>query len=189
MPTLAGRRLPMLVAAPGNSVCSTHSVLCFFYPLFAYAHAQQDFLCLCWLCSQSDHGTAEGHQQALTLRVSTLFNSVAHSQLSFSVYSCLTRSIVIAGSTSNVFTPPSTDTLTDVSSLAAGYSHTCVVLAASGGVHCWGFNLYGQIGNGCVSSVTCSQGLSTAAYLSFQPIAKAYACAQWPGLPQACGCG
>ncbi len=37
--------------------------------------------------------------------------------------------------------------LNDVASIAAGYGHSCAI-TASGQLTCWGFNLYGQLGDG-----------------------------------------
>jgi alpha-tubulin suppressor-like RCC1 family protein len=43
-------------------------------------------------------------------------------------------------------TDPSGELLSSVTSLSSGWKHTCAVSA--GGVYCWGFNLYGALGNG-----------------------------------------
>ena len=51
-----------------------------------------------------------------------------------------------------VLTPAEVPALASgVSALAAGYSHNCVV-TASGGVKCWGYNFYGQLGDGTVNT-------------------------------------
>ena len=34
--------------------------------------------------------------------------------------------------------PPSSDVLTGVSQIAAGFTHTCALMASTGGVRCWG---------------------------------------------------
>ena len=45
------------------------------------------------------------------------------------------------GTTEGRFTPPATDVLGDVQSIATGKSHTCALLK-TGGVRCWGSNDY-----------------------------------------------
>ncbi len=47
------------------------------------------------------------------------------------------------GTTTNRNTP-SADVLTSVAAIAAGLYHTCA-LTTSGGVRCWGNNLWGQV--------------------------------------------
>ncbi|MDR3425811.1 MAG: hypothetical protein P4L78_00040, partial [Silvimonas sp.] len=41
-----------------------------------------------------------------------------------------------------------------MSSLASGGRHICVLM--SGGVYCWGWNLYGQLGQGSVTTTGCA---------------------------------
>jgi alpha-tubulin suppressor-like RCC1 family protein len=43
--------------------------------------------------------------------------------------------------------PPTSDTLTGVRSIAAGYDHTCALME-TGSVRCWGYNYFGQLGDG-----------------------------------------
>lgn len=63
------------------------------------------------------------------------------------------------GSTSNALTPTAvkgvggSGTLTGVLSVSAGGSHTCALLN-TGKVVCWGFNPYGQLGNGATTQST-----------------------------------
>ncbi|MFN9941730.1 MAG: RCC1 domain-containing protein, partial [bacterium] len=52
------------------------------------------------------------------------------------------------GYTTDVLTPPVSDTLTGVAKVVAGYWNTCVIMAASNGLRCFGRAVYGVNGNG-----------------------------------------
>ena len=51
------------------------------------------------------------------------------------------------GTTTDRWTPPTSDVLTGVQAIAAGDDHTCALMT-TGGVRCWGDNDYGQLGDG-----------------------------------------
>jgi uncharacterized repeat protein (TIGR02543 family) len=56
------------------------------------------------------------------------------------------------GAISNSYTPVDVTGLgSEVSAIAAGYGHTCV-LTSGGGVKCWGWNLHGQLGDDTYSN-------------------------------------
>ncbi len=52
------------------------------------------------------------------------------------------------GTNTNRWTPVGVGLASMAADLAAGDNHTCAVLAASGGVQCWGLNHLGQLGDG-----------------------------------------
>ena len=59
--------------------------------------------------------------------------------------------------------PPSESLSAGVVALAAGYAHTCALLTG-GGVDCWGYNGYGQLGAGFATKMlvpTAVTGLGT----------------------------
>ena len=49
------------------------------------------------------------------------------------------------GTSSDWYTPPSSDVLTGVAMVSVGANSTTCVLMLSGGVRCWGNNQYGQV--------------------------------------------
>ncbi len=65
--------------------------------------------------------------------------SVPASTLNFGFAGCLQ----LGDGTTTDRNTPSTDVLTSVAAITAGWGHTCA-LRTSGGVRCWGGNVYGQ---------------------------------------------
>jgi alpha-tubulin suppressor-like RCC1 family protein len=51
------------------------------------------------------------------------------------------------GTTTDRYVPPTGDVLGGVQAIATGCSHTCALMT-TGGVRCWGYNGYGQLGDG-----------------------------------------
>jgi alpha-tubulin suppressor-like RCC1 family protein len=63
------------------------------------------------------------------------------------------------GTTADSATPVAVTGLSDgVSALTAGWGHTCAVTAA-GAIKCWGFNAYGQLGDGSVTQRSAPVGV------------------------------
>jgi alpha-tubulin suppressor-like RCC1 family protein len=50
--------------------------------------------------------------------------------------------------TDESWTPVSVIGITDASAIALGVDHTCAALRDSSAVRCWGYNGYGQLGDG-----------------------------------------
>jgi len=74
------------------------------------------------------------------------------------------------GTTNNIsLTPVTVIGISTATALATGSSHNCAVLA-SGAVQCWGYNLFGQLGNGTTNNIFLSPvtviGISTATALA-----------------------
>jgi Raf kinase inhibitor-like YbhB/YbcL family protein len=59
-----------------------------------------------------------------------------------------------AASGGNVLTATAVSSLTGVSQIAAGATHTCALIEATGAVKCWGRNQYGQLGDNSITTAT-----------------------------------
>ena len=57
-------------------------------------------------------------------------------------------------------TPPTNDGLVGVRAIATGYDHTCA-LTSTGGVRCWGYNDFGQLGKVTTMVLTPAQVIGT----------------------------
>ena len=64
------------------------------------------------------------------------------------------------GSTTDLYSPPSSDVLTGVMQIAAGAYHTCALMGGTGGVRCWGLNDYGQLGDGTTANLQSAPNIS-----------------------------
>jgi alpha-tubulin suppressor-like RCC1 family protein len=51
------------------------------------------------------------------------------------------------GTTTDFWSPHTTDVLGGVAAIAAGENHTCALMT-TGGVRCWGDDYWGQLGDG-----------------------------------------
>lgn len=75
------------------------------------------------------------------------------------------------GSTISRLTPVDVIGLTDATQLSAGRFNTCVV-RASGEAACWGYNAYGQLGNGTHTEEAVAGALAPVAVLDLSDAAR-----------------
>ena len=57
------------------------------------------------------------------------------------------------GDLNSIYAPPSETIMTAVAKISTGGYHTCALVYATGGVRCWGYNRFGQLGVGSMSNL------------------------------------
>jgi alpha-tubulin suppressor-like RCC1 family protein len=60
------------------------------------------------------------------------------------------------GTTLKRMTLPTSDVLTGAQAIAAGNFHVCALMQETGGIRCWGDNVYGQLGDGESTNAICN---------------------------------
>jgi alpha-tubulin suppressor-like RCC1 family protein len=80
-------------------------------------------------------------------------------------------------SSDNRLTPVPVRGLSGASAIAAGMWHTCAVLRSGGGVRCWGWNDYGQLGDGTTASRATSVATSGLSGASAIVAGESHSCA------------
>ena len=88
------------------------------------------------------------------------------------------------GTTLNVLSPVSVIGLTGVVSVSAGYRHTCALLTdtatSTNSVKCWGYNNFGQFGNGSANNSLSPLAVSGLSGVTLIATGGSHTCGIWP---------